>query len=121
MDDHSSTVFNGLTHISKGIDEGVEALFHDGARPFAFKTMVLMTDGIPNPATPSSVLNSAQDAADLNVKIYTVTFGTAADQTLMQQVATIGSGEHYHAADADELSDVSSGKLHLTIPLTFTE
>ena len=51
---HTGTVFNGLTHISKGIDEGVQALFHSGARPFAFKTMVLMTDGIPNPANTAS-------------------------------------------------------------------
>ena len=66
------------------------------------------------------MLDSAQAAADLNVKIYTVTFGTAADQNLMQQVATIGSGEHYHAATAQELVDIFR-QIALTIPLTFTE
>jgi len=121
MHDYTNTIFNGLTHISAGIDKGVDALFNGThSRPFALKTMVLMTDGIPNPATPSTVLSSAQAAADQNVKIYTVTFGTAADQNLMQQVADIGDGKHYHASSAQELSDIFR-EIGLTIPLTFTE
>ena len=121
MNDYTNTIFNGLTHISAGIDEGVDALFNATySRPYALKTMVLMTDGIPNPATPQAVLNSAQAAANQNVKIYTVSFGTAADQNLMQQVAIIGDGKHYHAANAQELKDIFR-EIGLTIPLTFTE
>jgi hypothetical protein len=117
----SSTVFNGMTYISAGLNEGVAALFDSAtSRPFASKTIVLMTDGIPNPGTPEEVLYSAQAAVDLNVKIYTVTFGTASDQSLMRDVAEIGGGEHYHAADTAELRAVFR-TIARTIPLTFTE
>jgi len=121
MNNHTNTIFNGLTHISAGIDKGVEALFDPThGRPFALKTMVLMTDGIPNPATPQTVLDAAQAARNQAVTIHTVTFGTAADQNLMQQVATIGEGDHYHADNAQDLRDIFR-EIGLTIPLTFTE
>ena len=117
----SNTVFNGMTHISAGLDEAIVALFDSStSRPFAAKTIVLMTDGIPNPGSPQQVRDSAQAAVDLNVKIYTVTFGTAADQNLMRDVADIGEGEHYHATDATELGTVFR-QIALTIPLTFAE
>jgi hypothetical protein len=38
----------------------------------------------------------------------------------MQQVAIIGDGKHYHAANAQELKDIFR-EIGLTIPLTFTE
>jgi hypothetical protein len=117
----SNTVFNGMTHISAGLDESVEALFDiSSSRPFASKTIVLMTDGIPNHGSPQQVLDSAQTAVELNVKIYTITFGTAADQNLMSDIADIGAGEHYHATDVTELR-AAFRKIALTIPLTFTE
>ena len=117
----SGTVFNGMTHISAGLDEAVGALFDSNtSRPFAAKTIVLMTDGIPNPGSPQEVLDSAQAAVDMDVKIYTVTFGTAADQGLMSNVADIGSGEHCHAEDVAGLQDAFRA-IALTIPLTFTE
>lgn len=121
MADFTATPFNGMTHIQAGIDEAVVAMFDpDTSRPFTLKTLILMTDGIPNPATPQAVMNSAQSAADLGVKIYTVTFGTAADQGLMIQVARLGDGEHYHA-DTDEELKQAFRTIALTMPLTFTE
>ncbi len=117
----SGTVFNGLTNIAAGIDEGVVALFAEGSsRPFAAKTMVLMTDGIPNPSNPAQVRARATVAANRNVKIYTVTFGDAADQGLMRDVADIGSGEHYHADNESQLDEIFR-QIALTIPLTFTD
>ena len=117
----SGTVFNGLTHISAGLDQATDVLFDDQvARPFASKTIVLMTDGIPNPGTPQQVRDRAQAAADLDVRIHTVTFGTAADQSLMQDVAQIGGGQHYHAADTEELNAIFR-EIALTIPLVFVD
>lgn len=121
MADFTGTPFNGLTHIQAGIDEAVVAMFDpDTSRPFTLKTLILMTDGIPNPATPQAVKDSAQVAADLGVKIYTVTFGTAADRGLMIQVARIGNAQHYHA-DTDEELKQAFRTIALTIPLTITE
>ena len=49
-----------------------------------------------------------------------MTFGTAADQSLMQQVALIGGGRHFHAADTEELNSVFR-EIALTIPLAFVD
>ena len=38
----------GNTAIGKGMQEGIEGLIHSRARPFAAKTMVVMTDGMQN-------------------------------------------------------------------------
>lgn len=92
----------GMTAIGKGMQEGIEALIHGRARPFAAKTMVVMTDGNQN-QTPW-----AQDIASGLVNnylltIHTVTFGEGANQQDMQEVAAIGGGKHYHAATGEDL------------------
>ena len=92
----------GWTAIGLGMEEGIEALLDAAARPFAAKTMVVMTDGIHNTGvSPVSVANNLMSS--YNLTIHTVTFGEGADQNLMQQVAGIGGGKHYHAATGDEL------------------
>ncbi len=47
-------------------------------------------------------------AAASGIQISTVTFGPLANQSLMKQVATIGSGSHYHATNAAELKAIFS-------------
>lgn len=92
----------GSTAIGKGMQEGIEALIDSAARPFAAKTMVVMTDGIHNTGIdPVTVASSFMST--YNLTIHTVTFGDNADQNRMQQVAAIGGGKHYHAADGEEL------------------
>ena len=101
-----STVGNlatgGWTAIGQGMEEGVESLLNSSARPYAAKTMVVMTDGIHNRGiSPSTVAEDLMGSYSLT--IHTVTFGDGADQALMQQVARIGGGKHYHAATGSEL------------------
>lgn len=92
----------GATGIGNGMQEGMKALLDSAARPFAAKTMVVMTDGIHNSGiSPVSVANSL--IGSYNLTIHTVTFGSGADESLMGTVADIGGGDHYHADDADEL------------------
>ncbi len=92
----------GNTAIGRGMEKGILSLLHASARPFAAKTMVVMTDGIHNTGiTPTSVAASLVGTYDLT--IHTVTFGDGADEILMQQVANIGGGNHYHASDGAEL------------------
>ena len=38
-----------------------------------------------------------------NLRIYTITFGDGADISRMQNVASIGRGDHYHASDVNAL------------------
>jgi Ca-activated chloride channel family protein len=92
----------GNTAIGLGMESGILALLESSARPFAAKTMVVMTDGMHNtgilPTTVATTLMSSY-----NLTIQTVTFGEGADQALMQQVAAIGGGKHYHAATGEQL------------------
>ncbi len=92
----------GSTAIGRGMQEGIQSLLDSAARPFAAKTMVVMTDGIHNSGiSPVSVASDLM--GNYNLTIHTVTFGEGADQNLMQQVSNIGGGKHYHAANGDQL------------------
>ena len=93
---------NGATAIGDGMSAGIPSLLDASARPYAAKTLLVMTDGVHNTGTdPEDV---AEDiVANYDVTIHTITFGSGADQTKMYDVATIGGGDYYHAADAEEL------------------
>ena len=92
----------GGTAIGKGMQEGIQSLLDAAARPFAAKTMVVMTDGMHNRGIyPDDVARTLMSSYHLT--IHTVTFGDGADQELMQEVAQIGGGKHYHADNGAEL------------------
>ncbi|WP_339910240.1 VWA domain-containing protein [Symmachiella dynata] len=118
MDDITARIFNGATDIAAGIDSGKSVLLDpDHSRPFAVKTMILMSDG--HPTSGGDPLVSANYASQNNITIHTISFGEA-DLNLMQQIATAGGGQHFHALDADSLKAIFK-KIALTIPVTFTE
>ena len=95
----------GSTGIGRGMEEGITALVHAAARPFAAKTMVVMTDGNHNSGIdPDDVATALMST--YNLTIHTVTFGEGADQDLMADVAAIGGGKHYHADNGDELVQI---------------
>ena len=96
---------NGFTAIGQGLNFATNSLESDSlARPFAEKTIILMTDGIEN-RTPfvGSVVPTAQRR---NHTIYTITFGQGADQRLMRQVASDTGGLHFHADNGAQLRQV---------------
>lgn len=101
--DYGQDVIFGGTNISAGIDAAVVELTSPSARPLANKAIVLMTDGQWN--SGRDPLAAAADASAAGVVIYTVTFLDAADQSIMQQVATSTGGRHYHASNATQLRD----------------
>lgn len=95
----------GWTAIGDGMSEGIQTLLEASARPYAAKTMVVMTDGIHNTGSnPDDVARELMSS--YNLTIHTVTFGAGADQDLMRQVADIGGGNHYHAATGAELVEI---------------
>jgi Flp pilus assembly protein TadG len=115
----SNRVFNGATAISAGIDNGVVVLTDPArARPYAGKTMVLLTDGSANSGRPT--LDAARDAVARDIVIHTITFGAGANQAAMEQVAALGGGKHYHAPDAQTLRDIFR-EIALTLPVMFTQ
>lgn len=95
----------GMTAIGSGLQTGMPSLMDSFSRPFAAKTIILMTDGIHNSGT-SPITAATSIAAQYNVTIHTVTFGPGADQATMQTVANIGGGLHYHANTSEELLSV---------------
>jgi Mg-chelatase subunit ChlD len=114
----SSKPVKGNTAISAGIDEGIKVLTGKKTRPFAVKTMVLMTDGIHNTG-PEPVL-SARVAAQNDITIHTVTFSDDADIKRMKDVAAATGGLHFHADDQAELVKVFR-EIAATLPVMLTE
>ena len=99
----------GGTGIGSGLMETIPSLIAagSGARPFARKTIVVLTDGIENPsASPRAEEAANSIVGSDDVQIHTVTFTAGADRSAMQAVADIGGGKHYHANSGDELVEI---------------
>lgn len=108
----------GLTSISRGMDAGRTIMNGSRGAEFVERTMIVMTDGRhnrgPEPRTTATTL-----AAD-GVKIHTITFGSDADRTRMQEVAQIGGGRHFHAENGAQLREVYR-EIALTLSTMITE
>jgi len=99
--------YDGLTNIGGGLAKGIEELTGPRARPTSQKMIILLTDGLANingsgqwdlDGAKDYALAEAQAAADQGIRVFAVSVGSAADQSLMQEIADIGQGEHLHAA-----------------------
>lgn len=120
MHGRSAMAFNGGTNIAAGVDVA-RAMLNDTSqsRPFARKTIVLMTDGQQQGGR--SPQDAAQDAKNEGIIIYTVTFGgEELDQSQMQAVASITGGKHYHAPDAETLNNAFR-EIALSLSVILTE
>lgn len=106
LNNHTTAFHGGTTNIAGGINTGVSVLTGPGARQFTTKVMVLMTDGIDTISTPATLAAAASNAADEGIMLFTVTFSSEADITGMANLATIGSGRHYHATTAADLTNI---------------
>jgi Ca-activated chloride channel homolog len=125
----STKKWNGRTNISAGINRGIQVLTGGSARPYAAKTMVLMSDGAANePGGCGSAgcsqafdacINKAIEAANNDIIIHTITFGEA-NPDLMQDIADATGGNHYIAPDAAALQDIFE-EIALTLPVMFTD
>jgi hypothetical protein len=77
-----------------------------------------MTDG--HWTDGASPVAAAQRAADRAIKVHAITFSDDADQTVMQEVARIGGGKHFHAPDAETLREIYE-EIAYTLPIILTE
>jgi Ca-activated chloride channel homolog len=115
----SSRAVAGRTNIYAGIENGIVVLTDPAhVRPFALRTMVLMTDGRHNTG-PEPVI-AARHAATENITIHTVTFSEDADFVRMRDVADATGGQHFHAPDADALEQIFR-EIASTLPVMITE
>lgn len=102
----SSSIWNGNTEISVGMALARTELTGAASRPTAQKIMVVLTDGAyTNGIHPSG--EAALADAD-GIRVHTITFGAvpATVITDMQDTATAGGGNHYHAPNAATLNSV---------------
>jgi len=95
--------YHGWTNIGAGLEVAREELAAN-ARSGAYRLIVLMTDGVANwhegdydkNAAEQHVLNEAAAAAELGIKVMTISLGAGADTALMQEVADITGGVHFN-------------------------
>jgi hypothetical protein len=114
----SNTKFNGATNIEAGILKGIEALTNTTyARPYAAKTMVLMSDGHYTVGQQPSLV--APLAVPHDILIHTISFGEA-DQEEMAAIAAATGGNHYYAPNATALQEIFE-EIALTLPVIFTD
>jgi Flp pilus assembly protein TadG len=92
------TKANGWTNIGDGMALA-RTEFENNARTNATKMMVIMTDGMANKPENRDphqyVLDEARLANAEGIDLYTISFGSDADKTLMDEVAEIGHDVHF--------------------------
>lgn len=104
--------YDAWTNVGGGLERAIEELSSSRARSASGKMIILLTDGIANvdengqtgnfEGGAAYALSQAQRAADLGIRIFAVSVGFSADQSLMSQIADIGRGEHFHAEGSIE-------------------
>lgn len=107
--------YNGWTPIGAALRDSAHYL-NANARPGIDKVIVLMSDGHankPNADPAGYALVMASYAASLDIKVYTISLGSAADEDLMQQIADLAGGKHFIA------SGTSSSELTTTLTRAF--
>jgi len=80
--------------------------------------MIVLTDGLQNRGRPARL--AASDEAAKGTIIHAITFGTDADKSTMQEVATIGGGRYFHADNGAQLRQVFT-EIALTLSTIITE
>jgi len=90
------------TDIAAGLSEAVRVLSGGARRPSATANIVLLSDG-QSDWTPAQ--QSAEQAKEQGIAIYTISLGSDADQVLMQNLAS-SSLCYYHAPTAADLVEI---------------
>jgi len=112
LSDMQAAYYDSLTNMGGGILRGVEELTGPRHRSAARKIMILLTDGYANvnsdgegvdfPGGRAYAVQSAHTAADQGIRIFAVSVGAWCDLSVMDEIAAIGSGQHFHAEGSIE-------------------
>ncbi|MEK6676546.1 MAG: VWA domain-containing protein, partial [Planctomycetota bacterium] len=99
--------YDGWTNVGGGLQRAIEELTGTRARHTSKKMIILLTDGNANVTESGATgdesggnayaMNRAQAAADLGISVFAVSVGVEGNQSLMQEIADTGNGEHFHA------------------------
>lgn len=110
--------YHGWTNIAAGLKNAREEL-QAHARNGAYKMIVLITDGNANwvgtvnngydPTTANqNVINEANQCKALKYKVVTISLGSEADTSIMQQVADITDAVHFNVPGGSSVSAYST-------------
>ncbi|MFG0251803.1 MAG: VWA domain-containing protein [Phycisphaerales bacterium JB038] len=93
----------GYTAIGEGVRQAdVQLDRFPGDAPG--RAMIVLSDGQHNTGThPLTVIDSL---VDQDVRIFTIGFGSDADQSLLTEMATRRNGSYYYAADGSDLQEI---------------
>ncbi|MFQ5414436.1 MAG: VWA domain-containing protein [Phycisphaerae bacterium] len=104
--------YDGWTNMGGGLEQGIAELTGPRLRQSATKMVILLTDGNANVDDEGHIndleggaayaLSQAYAAADAGIHVFAVSVGADANQALMQQIADVASGEHFHAEGSVE-------------------
>lgn len=104
--------YDGWTNMGGGIQRAIEELSSSRARPISRKVMIVLTDGYANvnaygtagdyTGGKSYAIDKANEAAALGIRLFAVSVGSDSDTDLMDELAEIGSGVHFHAEGSIE-------------------
>jgi Flp pilus assembly protein TadG len=110
----SSLKADGYTNIGQSIQYANSALIQ-GAQARTYRTEILLSDGMANrpgtgmPTNSTAIqfaLSNARSAANSHIKIYTISLGDQTDLNLMNSIANLTGGKHYHAPTAADLNAI---------------
>lgn len=97
-----ASVYAGATNVGDGLKMAID-LANTSGRPASNRVVILLTDGLANRPYGVDAYQYAKDqgnrARDAGIPVYTVSFGSDADPTLMQYIADTTGTRHYHADD----------------------
>jgi Ca-activated chloride channel homolog len=105
---------DGYTNIGQAIQYANNQLLQN-AQSRTFKTEILLSDGMANrpgsgmPTNSTAIAfatSNAQTAASNSIKIYTISLGNQTDWNLMNTIAAMTNGKHYHAPTASDLNAI---------------
>jgi len=101
--------YDSSTNIGDGIAVGRKEL-EDNVQPNASKLMILLTDGLANqPNNTGYAKTYALEQADLcqkaGIPVVTISLGTGADTSLMQEIADKTGGAHFNVPGGKSVAE----------------
>ncbi|RJP42503.1 MAG: VWA domain-containing protein [Phycisphaerales bacterium] len=104
--------YDGWTNMGGGLQRALDELTSGRARHTSKKMIVLLTDGFANVDQYGNTGNEqagadyarmkAEEAATLGFTIFCVSVGANSNISLMEEIAELGGGEHFHAEGSIE-------------------
>lgn len=98
---HSASYVGGRSDLSLGMLSAASTLTNKSrARKWATRVLVIVSDG--NTTSALDPMAIAQDLASQGITIFTVSCSADSNIKLMEQIARIGHGKHFHSSTAAE-------------------